>query len=96
MYEEAIDVLRLVVRAWEKTGVDPMVYYYLGYYYRLKDCRLKDDFWEEADACLRTAAQVSPDYCFPFRLESIEVLRSAMVRQSARRPRAVLPGQPAI
>ncbi len=79
MYEEAIDVLRLVVRAWGKTGVDPMVYYYLGYYYRLKDCRLKDDFWEEADACLRTAAQVSPDYCFPFRLESIEVLRAAMV-----------------
>ena len=49
-----------------------MIHYYLGYYWLKKGRR------QEAGECLRVASQMSPDYCFPFRLESIDVLRSAM------------------
>jgi len=73
MYEEATGVLRLAIAASPgKYKVDPMIYYHLGY------CRLKQGRRQEADEAFRTAAQMSPDYCFPFCLESIEVLRIAM------------------
>ena len=73
MYDEAIGVLRQAAATVpDKTHVDPMVYYHLGYY-----C-LKKGRWPEARECLRAAARSTPDYCFPFRLESIDVLRSAM------------------
>jgi tetratricopeptide (TPR) repeat protein len=73
-YEEAIDVLTRI----EKIGTRfPMVYYYLGYYWVQRGDSAK------ALAYYRQAAQMPPDYCFPFRGESINVLRHASVLNPA-------------
>ncbi|MEW5902198.1 MAG: tetratricopeptide repeat protein, partial [Acidobacteriota bacterium] len=49
----------------------PMVYYYLGFFYKEKG--------DQASAAqfAQTASQMPSDYCFPFRLEFIDVLRWA-------------------
>jgi tetratricopeptide (TPR) repeat protein len=52
----------------------PMVYYYLGYY----SVRKGDE--EQGRDYYRLAASMPPDYCFPFRLESIDVLKEALAR----------------
>lgn len=49
----------------------PMLYYYLGYYLEKKGDKKK------ALDCYQRASRMPADYCFPFRLESIEVLRRA-------------------
>jgi tetratricopeptide (TPR) repeat protein len=48
-----------------------MLYYYLGYYLGEKGEK------EKAQEYYRLASQLPADYCFPFRLESIDVLRTA-------------------
>jgi tetratricopeptide (TPR) repeat protein len=74
MYEEAIGVLRQAVAAApDKTRIDPMIHYHLGYYW------LQKGRAQEAGECFKAAGRMSPDYCFPFRTESIEVLRTAML-----------------
>jgi tetratricopeptide (TPR) repeat protein len=52
----------------------PMVYYYLGYYTDQAGEK------ERAKEYYRRAARMPPDYCFPFRLESIAVLKEAFSR----------------
>ena len=72
LWEEAIDVLlRFVESEGKKDRIFPMVYYYLGYFHEKKG--------EMGNVlhCYQRAAQMPSDYCFPFRLESIDVLRSA-------------------
>ena len=54
-----------------------MVHYHLGYYWLKKGRR------GGGRECFRAAGRMSPDYCFPFRLESIDVLRSAMAHNPA-------------
>jgi tetratricopeptide (TPR) repeat protein len=49
-----------------------MVNYYLGFLYQKKGNTQK------ASTYYRIAGKMPPDYCFPFRLETIDVLRSAM------------------
>jgi len=73
--DEAIGVLSLAADADERSlRTFPMVYYYLGYCYDRKGER------ETASRYYARAAEMPADYCFPFRLESIDVLRSACER----------------
>ena len=79
MWDEAIEVLSMI----ERSGSEfPMVYYYLGYFLEKK----KDP--AGAARYFEKAGKMSPDYCFPFRLESMEVLRTAQEKnpQDARAP----------
>jgi len=83
LWDDAIAILsRFVDSAPDKTRVFPMVHYYLGYYWEQKNDVAK------ADHHYHLAGQMPTDYCFPFRLESIDVLRHAMTRcpQDARAP----------
>ena len=73
MYYEAIDILsRIDVTKNKAEGSDyPMVYYYLGYYWNKKGDAVK------AKEYYKTAAAMPWVYCFPYRDESIDVLKSA-------------------
>jgi tetratricopeptide (TPR) repeat protein len=67
-YDEAIDVLNRIAGSTNT----PLVEYYLGWYSAQQGDR---------DAALqhyRRAAALSPDYCFPYRAETVDVLRHAM------------------
>ncbi len=71
--EEAAGVLkRFVGNSPKGARINPMVLYYLA------DLAAKEGNTEEASRFYRDAAHASPDYCFPFRLESIGVLERAM------------------
>jgi tetratricopeptide (TPR) repeat protein len=71
-FDEAIDVLNRPIHD-EMTSADyPMLHYYLGYLYGQKGQK------DEADKFYKTAAALPTDYCFPFRLESIDILNSAL------------------
>ncbi|HUU17544.1 MAG TPA: DUF5107 domain-containing protein [Sedimentisphaerales bacterium] len=73
LWDEAIECLRLLADSKEKEECrHAMVYYYLGYFYEKKGNA------EKASECYRTAGKMPTDYCFPFRLETIDVLSSAM------------------
>jgi len=73
LWEEAIDVLDRLI-AIDKKGVstNPLLYYYAGYFAGQKGDR------ESSERYLQLAPQMPPDYCFPFQLELIDVLRTAM------------------
>lgn len=71
--DEAVEVLlRPVQNKTEFASTYPMVHYYLGYFYEQKG----DE--SEALKCFLRAAKMPADYCFPFRIESIEVLNAAI------------------
>ena len=74
LYEEAIGVLErfLAEKGGDKAQVDPMVHYTLGFYHETKGDAAK------ASHHYRLGRTMPPDYCFPFRLESIRALESAM------------------
>jgi tetratricopeptide (TPR) repeat protein len=75
MYDDAVETLHQIIAvSADKSRIDPMVYYFLGYY-----C-LKKGLEADADAAFQLAERMSPDHCFPFQLESIDVLRTAMAR----------------
>ncbi len=66
LYEEAEDVLMRF------TGKNPIISYYLGYLAHLKGNRtLAEKYFREGSA-------LSEDYCFPFRLETVKVLETAL------------------
>lgn len=65
-YNEAIAILE------ECTQKNPMLYYYRAYYAQLQGMT------DEAKKYLAYAEQLSPDYCFPNKLEDIAVLRFAI------------------
>jgi tetratricopeptide (TPR) repeat protein len=68
-YQEAINLLSRL----EKQGNRyPMLYYYLGYYY----AQIGEE--QKALTYYQTACEMPHTYCFPFRDESITVLRHAM------------------
>ena len=70
---EARQVLKqLAATCPDQSHVNPLVYYYLGYFAgQSRDA-------VEASKYFRLAAQMRPDYVFPFRLETIKVLEAAM------------------
>ncbi len=70
--DEAVEVLsRLVEANAGGSSTHPMLHYYLGYYLEKKGDK------KRAMESYQRASKMPPDYCFPFRLESIEVLRRA-------------------
>ncbi len=72
-WNEAIEVLlRPVKGKMDFAGKYPMIYYYLGYFYRQKGNA------SEASKYFSLAKKMPADYCFPFRLESIEVLNTTV------------------
>ncbi|MFC2112231.1 DUF5107 domain-containing protein [Bacteroidota bacterium] len=74
MWEEAIDITgRLIGMDKEGVSTYPILYYYSAYCFE----QLGD--LENADKNYQLAAQMPPDYCFPFRLEMINILNKAMV-----------------
>ena len=71
-YDEAIDILSRLDVSQQKTGSQyPMVYYYLGYYWSKREEN------DKAVRYYRLAGRMPPDYCFPYRDESIDVLKHA-------------------
>ncbi|MHC4462494.1 MAG: DUF5107 domain-containing protein, partial [Planctomycetota bacterium] len=72
LWDEAIEVLLRPVKSnMSFARTYPMIYYYLGYFYRQKGNTL------EASKHFSLAARMPTDYCFPFRLESIKVFNTA-------------------
>ncbi|MHC4355311.1 MAG: tetratricopeptide repeat protein, partial [Planctomycetota bacterium] len=68
-WDEAIEVLsRPAENRVDFAGTYPMVHYYLAYFYSNKG------YNAGASKHLSRAAKMPMDYCFPFRLESIDVL----------------------
>jgi len=83
MWDESIDVLsRLANPASGKPTSFPLVYYHIGYYWAMKGDA------EQAQKNYKIASAMPPDYCFPFQMESVEILRhaSAMSPYDARAP----------
>ena len=73
MSGEAEDILKsLLAAAPDASKVNPLIDYYLGY------LAAQDSHPEEAAKYFKQAAQMPPDYVFPFRLEEIEILQAAM------------------
>ena len=73
LWDDAIDVLERFLRMSPKQ-VDPMIHYTLGYCWERRGDAAK------AAKHYRLGEKMPPDYCFPFRHESIPVLESAMRR----------------
>jgi tetratricopeptide (TPR) repeat protein len=73
LWDEAIEVLRRPVeKKMEFAGTYPMVHYHLGYYQQQKGDAA------EASKSFERAAKMPATYCFPFRVESIDVLNAAI------------------
>ena len=75
LWDEAIDALSRLIESGNQGASDPMVHYTLGHFLQSSG---------DATGALehyRLGGQMSPEYCFPFRLESIEVLRDVTARQ---------------
>jgi len=71
--DEAIEVLmRAVEIKKEPLSTYPMLYYYLGFYSQQKGDK------DNASKYYSMAQKMPSDYCFPFRLESIDVLNAAV------------------
>ncbi|MDD5262767.1 MAG: DUF5107 domain-containing protein [Methylacidiphilales bacterium] len=81
-FNETIGLLENCPRDGRSRGALPLVHYYLGFFNR------KSGRNEEAKTHFLTGAKASPDYCFPARLEEIEILEAAMSAnpQDARAP----------
>ena len=71
-FEEAIDVLEDCKKYIDTDKINPIVLYYLGYYYKKtgKESSAKENYL--------TAGKKSRNYVFPHRLKSIDVLKDAV------------------
>ncbi len=70
LYKEAIDFINLYII--DKKEVYPMAMYFKGYYLALSGNKT------EAISVFKSAAQLSPDYCFPNKLEELLALQCAV------------------
>ena len=70
LYNEATQILSYAITDPEK--VYPMVYYALGYFASCSDNE------EEALEYYQKASQMSPDKCFPNRIEEVNILKDAI------------------
>ncbi len=72
LWDDAIEVLSRLDTSIGKNGsTHPMVYYYLGYFWEKKGGSKKSIRY------YKIASKMPPEYCFPFRIESIDVLKTA-------------------
>jgi tetratricopeptide (TPR) repeat protein len=76
LYQEALELLKKT-KADPQSGTEPLIHYYTGWILNLlgKEAESLVAFQEAADA--------SSDYCFPSRLEEIEILELAIAKNSA-------------
>jgi tetratricopeptide (TPR) repeat protein len=73
LWQDGIAILeQMVTAANDKSCVSPLAYYYLGYFAE----RMGDT--QKAAEYRQLAAQMPPDYAFPFQWEVIPVLRRAL------------------
>lgn len=73
LWDEAVDVLlRLEKSRNREASRFPLLYYYIGYYLDKKG-EVRDSL-----SYFKKGSQMPPDYCFPFRLESIDVFKQAV------------------
>jgi len=73
-YQEAIRVLSPLDKSIHAGGSDyPMIYYYLAYYHAMQG------EMESSEKYARLAATKAPDYCFPYRQESLQILEYMIV-----------------
>lgn len=73
LWDEAVEVLTRAVRdKTDAAGLYPLVYYYLGYIHR------QQGDVEASRQLFALAPTMPPDYCFPFRHESIAALNAAL------------------
>jgi tetratricopeptide (TPR) repeat protein len=73
LWQDGMDVLsRMVADAPDKSRINAMVYYYLGYFAG----RMGQG--QETTRYYQLASNMPTDYVFPFQYEAIEVLRDAM------------------
>lgn len=72
LWDEAINMLNLIAFSGEKRANPyPLIFYYLGYFHEKKgDVKKAAEYY-------RIGGKMPTDYCFPFRAESIHVLRAA-------------------
>jgi tetratricopeptide (TPR) repeat protein len=77
LWDEAIGCLSVLLDSNNKARRYPMVNYYLGFLYQ------KKGNIQKASTHYRIAAKMPPDFCFPFRLETIDVLENAMINNPA-------------
>jgi len=77
LWQDGMDaLLQMTAAAPDKAKINPMVYYYLGYFAgRLGQAQKASEYY-------RLAMTMPPDYVFPFQGEAIEVLRAAMKANS--------------
>jgi len=71
-YEDALHILEMYQKSGEKQADFPMLYYYAGFY------QMKNGKSADAKKSLEQGLKASSDYCFPFRLEELEILESAI------------------
>ena len=71
-YIEAADVLTRITDASSTAGLDPLVPYFLAFYLE------KAGEAQKAQQFYQLASRLPSDYCFPFQLESVEVLERAL------------------
>ena len=77
-WDEALDVLDRLMRSDNKRAASyPLLYYYAAF------AAQKMGAAPDAARYFKRAAEMPPDYCFPFQLEMIEVLRAAMQHNPA-------------
>lgn len=67
LYDEALRFLEIV-----KESPYPILHYFLGYLYSLKDDLIQAKF------CYEKAELMSPGWCFPSRIEEVQILESAI------------------
>ena len=73
MWDEAVAVLRRPIDSkMPFAATYPLVHYYLGYALQ------QQGKIDEAQAAFATASASPSDYCFPFRLEGLDVLQAAL------------------
>lgn len=73
MWEEAEEVLRRPIEAkMPFAATYPMLHYYLGY------ALAQQDKWDAARVAFKTGSESPSEYCFPFRLEGLDVLEAAL------------------
>ncbi len=83
LFQEAVSVLNVLVnQAPSPKRINPLVYYYLGSFYE----KLADS--ADSEKAFQLAAQMPPDFCFPFQHEAAPILRQAIQRnpRDARAP----------
>jgi tetratricopeptide (TPR) repeat protein len=71
-YEEAVCILDLYRNSGEILSGFPLLSYYAGFYH------LQNGHAEQASKSFRDAAAAMPDYCFPWRLEEVLILETAL------------------